>query len=219
MNEPSLPQIQPITNPQIKDRTGQRYGRLLAIGFVGTSTQGALWLCHCDCGKNIVARGNHLGYGGSQSCGCLKVEKSLAVVQTHGMYKSREYLCWMNMWRRCTYSKHKAFPDYGGRGIKVCERWEKFENFYADMGAKPDPKHSLDRIDVNGHYEPGNCRWATASDQLNNTRRNHTVEFRGESKTISEWAKAMNMSHETLRARLRLGWSIECALTTPVNKK
>jgi hypothetical protein len=123
------------------------------------------------------------------------------------------------MLSRCYYDKSSHFQSYGGRGITVCDRWrESIENFYLDMGDPPRPQHSLDRIDVNGNYEPGNCRWATFIEQANNTRRNRRLTHQGESLTITGWARKMGVSKEVLLARLRLGWDTEKVLSTPLNQ-
>jgi hypothetical protein len=106
------------------------------------------------------------------------------------------------------------YPDYGARGIQICERWDNsFEAFYADMGPRPGPEYSIDRRDVNGHYEPGNCRWATDTEQANNKRNNHYIEHNGERKTITQWAQEVGLHPSTIRQRLKLGWSTERAMT------
>lgn len=149
-----------------KDMTGARVGKLLVISRAGTSKGGmAMWQCLCDCGKELVIQGGNLRHR-QRSCGCDR--KTTA---THGLSGSTEFRSWGQMIQRCTNERLKTHKHYGGRGIRVCDRWmESFENFYADMGAKPSPKHSLDRIDVDGNYEPGNCRWATPQEQSRNRR-------------------------------------------------
>jgi hypothetical protein len=117
------------------------------------------------------------------------------------------------MINRCKNTSQKAFPRYGGRGIVVCDRWTKFENFYADMGERP-IGHTLDRIDNDLGYEPGNCRWATVSEQNRNKRSNHVIEYNGEKLCISEWARRVGIDGKTIRRRLDVGWSVEKALTT-----
>jgi hypothetical protein len=121
---------------------------------------------------------------------------------------------------RCYRPTKKHFAKYGGRGVTVCDRWrDSFEMFLADMGQRPSAKHSLDRKDVNGNYEPSNCRWATKIEQANNTSRNKFIEFNGKTMTVSQWASSMGCAEQTLANRLKSGWPIEDALTRPVNRK
>lgn len=136
---------------------------------------------------------------------------------THGYFGTPTYMVWHSMKRRCTMPSSQGYARYGGRGIKVCERWMKFENFLADMGEKPKGL-SIDRIDNDGNYEPGNCRWATHSQQRNNQGPGRAIHltFRGETHSISEWAKRTGLKHPTIRERIHAGWSVEDALTAPL---
>ena len=153
-----------------KDKMGQRFGKLVAIGIEGRSKRREIiWLCLCDCGNLRTSIGSRLTSGRVQSCGCLQKERTKEVNTIHGKSYSRLYSIWRNMRSRCTNSNHDSYPDYGGRGIKVCERWRIFENFLKDMGEPPEML-TIDRIDVNGNYEPGNCKWATWSEQNLNKR-------------------------------------------------
>jgi hypothetical protein len=146
--------------------TGLRFGRLIVIRRQGLLTTGkAGWLCQCDCGNKKITTTAHLISLNTQSCGCLPNGR-----KTHGLSKLPEYRAWSAMKDRCDNSNHRYFQDYGGRGIKVCEHWKSFENFLLDIGERPSPKHSLDRIDVNGDYEPKNCRWTTSLEQTRNRR-------------------------------------------------
>lgn len=219
MNEPILPQIQPITNKQIKDLTGQRFGRLVVLGYVGSVKRRTHWLCRCDCGKESVAAGGNLRSGITQSCGCLHSELLIRSNTTHGMaHRTPEYRSWTAMLTRCTNPNSPNYPNYGGRGISVCDRWRSFENFYADMGPRPDGC-SVDRIDVNGNYEPDNCRWATKATQANNTRANIPLTHNGRTMNLAEWARESGISVGALRRRIfDLGWSTERSLTTPLRK-
>lgn len=126
-----------------------------------------------------------------------------------------EFRSWWSMIYRCKYKSRHDYQRYGGRGVTVCERWSDFDAFLKDMGPKPSPHHSLDRIDGNGNYEPSNCRWATATEQSRNRRGNHYLEFNGERLTITEWALRIGIDRTSLLERISTGWSVEKALTTP----
>lgn len=135
---------------------------------------------------------------------------------THGLSKTTEYRTWNAMLQRCQNPKNTAFNRYGGRGIIVCDRWQLFENFYADMGPRPSPKHSIDRINNDGDYEPDNCRWATPHEQARNKRGNYLVEWRGEIKCLTEWSEVVGLTCDTIKRRLDSGWSVERVMTTKV---
>ena len=169
------------------------------------------WKCQCDCGVVAVIISEHLRTGKSTSCGCGN--------KTHGMTNAPIYQTWVQMRRRCSNARHPQYPKYGGRGISVCDRWNDFENFLSDMGPKPSPRHSIDRINNDGDYEPSNCRWASAYVQTNNRRVTKTVTFGGVTKSLSEWASdgPVKISLNTLYYRIfKKGWAPERALTTPV---
>jgi hypothetical protein len=157
------------------DITNRRFGRLVAMRRAGNDSRGkAVWLCQCDCGNSRSIRSYDLRQGKTQSCGCWQSESRKHHTLTHGEsvrnFLSPEYASWGNMLQRCRNPKSSVFQYYGGRGIKVCKRWFHFENFLADMGRRPSPKHRLDRINVNGNYEPDNCRWGTPEEHQQNKR-------------------------------------------------
>lgn len=222
MSDHTIPQVVPCpkTNRFI-DITNQTFDRLTVIGYVGSSNGRAVWLCECVCGRHIVAVGKDLRVGRTVSCGCKKSERSRAWGLTHtrhGMTDTPEWRAWKGMLERCYLESCHSYPHYGGRGIVVCERWRNsFENFFEDIGRRPTTKHSLDRIDNDGNYEPSNCRWATASQQALNTRRTVMITYNGVTRPLIEWAKDFGLHSETLRRRiLKYKWSVERALTTPV---
>ena len=189
-----------------KDMTGQVFGKLTVQKLAGfASGNRVVWECLCKCGETSLVTGKNLRSGNAMSCGCAR--------WTHGMSKTPTYRCWIDLLRRCTNPTTQRFASYGGRGIKICKRWEVFENFLADMGPRPSKGYSIDRIDNDGNYEPGNCRWATHKEQCNNTRKTLRITFNGETRTFVEWCEITGLSYEKLRCRLRRGWSVEKALT------
>jgi hypothetical protein len=157
------------------DHTGQRFGRWTVLAFAKSDARGqAHWLCKCDCGEQKVVRGADLRNGSTFSCGCFKTAASILRNIRHGHARhgsiSPEYRSWYALRGRCTNPKNTRYGDWGGRGIRVCDRWRSFDNFLADMGRKPSPEYSIERRDNDGHYEPSNCYWATRKEQRANQR-------------------------------------------------
>lgn len=156
----------------VVDMTSRRFHRLTVLGRApNTSGQSARWLCRCDCGNEVVVLGGHLRSGNTKSCGCQRIDSARTTNRKHGMAKSLAYKRWETIKQRCTNPKNPSYPNYGGRGIGICSEWaESFEAFHAAVGDPPSTSHSLDRINNDGNYEPGNVRWATASEQQRNRR-------------------------------------------------
>lgn len=208
---------------------GQRFGRLLVVEkSTEKPRKGQFWKCLCDCGTKCLAVTSHLTTGFKRSCGCLKRESSRRTAlkhgigdksRKHGMYRTSEYRIWSMMRQRCSNPKTARYARYGGRGISVCDRWMSFENFYADMGPRPSPKHSVERKDNNAGYSPENCVWTTHRSQSRNKSTNRLIEYHGETKTLMEWSEVLRIHYYTIHNRIKLGWSIEEAFTQPVSMR
>lgn len=205
---------------KIIDRTGQRFGRLLVTEMAGDyiSPKGKReirWQCRCDCGNILEVRGSSLSTGNTKSCGCLNTLRSAARATTHGMRRSPEYSNWAQMKSRCLCPSATHYANYGGRGITVAPEWLDFEAFFRDMGPRPSPSHSIDRIDVNGNYCPENCRWATPAEQSRNTRRNVWVAYNGQRLPLADAAALAGISRQVAYSRRHRGWT-EDRLLEPV---
>lgn len=197
------------------DLTGQRFGLLTVVQRLPPADGRTLWLTRCDCGNEKVAKTEKLRAGECRSCGCRER-------MSHGLYTAHrpEHQAWSDMKSRCSNPEHRSYADYGGRGITVCARWaESFEAFLADMGPRPSPEHSIDRIDNNRGYEPGNCRWAVPAVQMSNTRRNRYVEYLGERVTVSQLARRFGISKATLRMRLEQGEAVAAAVASLASRE
>jgi hypothetical protein len=201
---------------KVIDITGQKFGRLTAISIARKEDKIIYWKFLCDCGSEQIIASFPVRKGLTKSCGCIQIERNTI----HGMTGTRIHTIWNGMRERCKNKKANNYHNYGGRGIKVCDRWLDFSNFYEDMGNPPDGM-SLDRKDNNGNYEPLNCRWATRKEQNNNTSVNRFLEFNGDRKTLSQWADTTGIRLGTIWSRLKSGWSVERSLTTPlqINRK
>lgn len=190
------------------DITGLRFGRLVVIKEMpGRVNNWQInWLCKCDCGKEKVITGNRLKNGHTKSCGCFAAESTKIRNATHGQNRrsgaTSEYNTWNGIKYRCYNPEYKEYHLYGGRGIKMCDQWlNSFENFFTDMGAKPSPKHSIDRYpDVNGNYEPSNCRWATSKEQARFKRNNVWIEYNGVKMVAKDWANYFGITQSSLNS-------------------
>lgn len=205
-----------------KDLFGLRFGRLVVARRAQRIGRKQYWLCACECGTMKHIRQDALTGGRSKSCGCaspaLKAARS-ATLTVHGHARkgkiSRTYRIWRAMRERCRYPKHHAYHRYGGRGIKVCQRWMDFSNFLSDMGEAPDGL-TLERKDRDGNYDPSNCIWATMLEQSNNTSRNRFLEHNGERRTVAQWAVHTGLRSQTILSRVSAGWATGRALTQPL---
>lgn len=224
---------------RIIDKVGNRYGRLVVLNYKEIRNRRSYWTCKCDCGQVIDARGDHLTSGNTKSCGCLyKEQHILNLTSNRGKKRdvrkkkscsvreenTRFYDIWRSMKKRCLNINCKDYPNYGGRGILICEKWITFENFKNDMlnsyedhvkifGEKDT---TLDRIDVDGNYSPENCRWATQKEQQRNKTNNKVLIFQGKEYIASDLAREYNLLPTTFLSRLYNGWDLEKALNTPV---
>lgn len=194
---------------------GTRFNHLTVVGEgerVGAQRQRTM-LCQCDCGSPVKQiKLLHLKSGNTVSCGCQQQVGSADALRKHGKRLTgnritQVYKAWQDMKRRCYSPQCDKYEYYGGRGITVCERWMDFQNFYADMGDPPGPRHSIDRRDNDGNYEPNNCRWATVEEQRNNRSDNIVIEHDGKTQTAAQWAREYNMPYSTVYSRLKRGLS------------
>lgn len=187
----------------------ETFGRLTSIGPAFRLGDVTHQVCECGCSTTKVFRKSNLLRLCTASCGCLSVK--------HGKHKEPEYNAWIHMIHRCTNTKDKSYPDYGGRGIRVCDRWlgeQGFQNFLEDMGPRPEGM-SIDRIDNEGHYCPENCRWATAKEQARNRRTSKILTLGKDSHTVAEWAEILGVNPCSIASRVSYGWSDERILTQP----
>lgn len=206
-----------MSSSNFKDLTGMTFNRLTVIERAPNKGKQTMWRCLCDCGNVCIVRCDHLKDGHTKSCGCYNHE----VVTKHGIYNTKIYHTWEGIHARCYNPNNEQYPNYGGRGIKVCERWHVFDNFYDDVSILPhfgEKGYTLDRIDVNGDYCPENCRWATQKQQCNNRRNNVKVVYKGEVMTTAEAAEKSGVNYATLKSRYRVGKRGE-ELFVPVKRK
>ena len=192
-----------------EDLAGKVFGKLTALRKCGLGpSRNVIWLCACECGKEMMAPADKLRFGRVGSCGCSRL------IESRGRFIPEKQI-WLGLIERCTNDKCPSWKNYGARGIKVCERWiASFEAFFADMGRRPRGT-TIDRINNNGNYEPSNCRWVNQGEQNNNRRGNVWIEFGGERLTCAQWDRKLGFTLATVRGRLHRGWNHEKAITTP----
>lgn len=199
-----------------KDLSGMRFGLLMIKSIAETRNKrgDVLWICLCDCGKEKLCTTGALWNGMNISCGCMNGGK------THGDWNKRIRVIWVNMMARCYKENASNYLNYGGKGIKVCDEWHDYQVFkeWAFANGYTDDL-TIDRIDVTGNYHPHNCRWATPKEQARNKTNNRYLLFNGESKTLAEWSETYGINQGRVSRRIMTGWTIEDALTRPIDKK
>ena len=205
---------------RIEINAGDRFGRFIVIKEMPKKAKNRYVLCKCDCGNIRNTSLSMLKAGKSKSCGCLKIDLAKKRSFKHGQCFTRLYHCWKGMKKRCLNPKCISYPNYGGRGIKVCNEWMDFEPFYkwAVVNGYKDSL-TLERKDNDGNYKPSNCTWIPLAEQLNNTRRNIKLTYKAKTQTLMQWSKELKIAHSTLQRRLQLRWSIEKTLTSPIQVK
>lgn len=198
------------------DLTGMRFGNLTVIEFAGNNQyRASMWHCVCDCGNEIITRGEDLRSGKTKSCGCLVTTNHF---KTHGESDTQLYRKWNSMLRRCEDPSYHAYKNYGGRGIEVCDDWHDFTIFRDWVNeTRTDISLSLDRIDNDGNYSPDNCKWSTNQEQQNNKRNNLYFSLNDEVHTLSDWCRILNLPYSVIQSRITAsGWSFEQAISTPL---
>lgn len=226
MNEAKSKIGRPVTLVKSKyrsaiDISGMTFSRLTVMGFSRRGSGGLIWLCRCSCGNEKEVSSSNLRSGQIKSCGCLKKELMKSIMAERALIhgyakqgkKTPEFKIWLKMRARCNNPRHRQYGDYGGRGIRVCGRWDNFVKFIEDVGERPSPKHSIDRYpDNDGNYEPGNVRWATKTEQNNNRRSNKLLSFDGRTQTMAQWAREVGARYDLFRRMIQSGHPMEKAM-------
>lgn len=208
--DPTKPTRKP--NKNLQDLAGMVFSRLTVVAFAGRNKEGRImWRCRCECGTdNVIAAGKHLKNGGAQSCGCIQRENIGRVRRTHGQSRTVEHKIWEGIKSRCGNENCTDARNYIARGITICDRWRNsFESFLADMGKRPSPQHTVERIDNSSGYGPGNCKWATRAEQSRNTRRTRLVTHNGTTLCIRDWATTLGIPYGTLYHYLTHGKTLQ----------
>jgi hypothetical protein len=211
-----------IKHMHIKNMSGKQFGRLVVGNISHKDKRGNWhWNCKCECGNLCIINGASLRSGFTQSCGCYKKDAQYSTFLQHGVANTKLAAVRTHMLQRCYNIKNKSYHNYGGRGITVCEAWRTNPISFYDWAFSSGYKVglSLDRINNDGNYEPDNCRWVGRKEQSNNTRANHYITYKGETKTIANWTEELQFSNGLISSRLLKGWTEEEALTLPLNTK
>lgn len=197
---------------------GKEFGRLRVLSRATNTKQGkARWLCECSCGRQVTICGEHLRRALTRSCGCWRIEAASIAFKTHGLTKTPEHRSWTAMKDRCGNPNTQWWHRYGGRGIVVCERWvNSFETFLADMGPRPSRRHSIERENNDGNYEPGNCIWALPAQQATNRSSVCMIAHDGITDTMAGWARRTGVPYLKLRRQLKKGWTMEQAIKSHI---
>jgi len=196
------------------DLTGKTFNQLTIIHKNGTDKYGKpMWFCECTCGNTKTILGTSIRNGSTKSCGCLRKKQLSQRVKTHGLSKTVEYKIWKGIKKRCFNSSCKAFPNYGGRGITICDIWKNDAQAFIDyIGSRPSNEYSIERINNNKNYEPGNIKWATRQEQNGNQRSNRLITIKDKTKNVAQWGKISPVATSTIYSRLNKGWPPEDAV-------
>lgn len=207
----------------------ETFGRLTTIGpkfRLPVGTQGLhkfFQVCRCECGNLTVVGVPDLRAEHTRSCGCLFLEQLTDRMTTHGRTHADGYSSWANMIQRCTNPNYDSYHNYGGRGIRVCDRWLEapggYANFFKDMGERPSKRHTLERKLVNGDYTPENCKWATIEEQARNRRDNIMLTYKGKTQCRADWEAELGKRRHFIRDRMKRGWTLEQAIETPLGQR
>jgi hypothetical protein len=213
----TLPEQRPKFKRGVYARlNGMTFGNLVVLHRAGHRGKFAAWMCRCTCGVERVVGGQHLRRGKIRSCNTnghrWKIDRPITLPAEY----PSEHQSWSSMHERCGNPNHKKYNVYGGRGITICERWDDFKNFMLDMGRKPDPKFTIERRDVNGNYEPGNCCWIARKDQGRNRRNSVFVVYQGKRMLLLDLVEELGLSRGVVYARLKAGWTLAQAIALPV---
>lgn len=205
------------TKKHLKSRIGQKFGRLTVVSYWGRENNTTFWNCLCDCGNTAEkVYGNSLKSGNKKSCGCLRLAGGHtcgALGEARKHQHTTEYRSYASAKNRCISPSNHAYKDYGGRGIEF--RFSSYVEFLVEIGRKPSPKHTLNRINNDGHYEKGNIEWATRKEQCNNRRSNHHITIDGKTLNVAQWSKEVSVTAPSIYKRLYNGWCKTCAVKLP----